>query len=142
MESLPKLLKPWIAGAFLAVAQPWADATEQRRFCWKICFLNAGIWAFWQFRRFEPSMRRSFMHNPLSGLSYTMLTSVFSHRSFIHLLCNCLALESFGASTGTYFSRVQPTIPPQDQLESSPTHHFAAFFVTGAYPSSSAYILE
>jgi rhomboid-like protein len=96
--------------------QPYADATEGKRLCWKICLLNAGVWLAWKIKPWNGFMTIRFMHYPLSGLSYTLLTSMFryaglnllcvfadpntyffcSHRSAIHLLCNCLALESFG----------------------------------------------
>ena len=106
----------------MSIVQPYADASEGKRMCWKICLLNAGVWAAWKIKRWQPFMIRSFMHHPLSGLSTTLVTSMFryfiffsldrsiviiyvpdyvcvliySHMSFMHLLFNCLALESFG----------------------------------------------
>ncbi|KAJ1962618.1 hypothetical protein GGI12_002545 [Dipsacomyces acuminosporus] len=43
-------------------------------------------------------MARAFLHDPRTGLSYTMLTSTFSHREVWHFLFNSVALVSFGTS--------------------------------------------
>jgi len=96
---------------------------------WKICLFNAAIWAAWKFRRLQVPMSIRFMHNPLSGLSSTLLTSMFSHRSFIHLAFNCLALESFGSAAYYYLIKEQAKESPP-QLESTGTWHFLAFFIS------------
>ncbi|KAF9018596.1 hypothetical protein BDZ89DRAFT_1209927 [Hymenopellis radicata] len=129
VASMPGLIRPWLVGAYLAVAQPYADASDGKRLCWTICLLNAGVYIAWQFRRFEPYMIRNFTHNPLSGLSFTMITSVFSHRSFLHLLFNCLALEGFGASAAAYLNTSQAKAAPEGQLEATPYFHFAAWYI-------------
>jgi len=74
-------------------------------------------------------MTVSFMHHPLSGLSYTLLTSMFSHRSFLHLACNCLALESFGSAAYYYLLKEQDKASPP-HLESTAAWHFLAFFIS------------
>jgi len=89
--------------------------------------LNAGVWAAWKIKRLHPFMTRSFMHHPLSGLSYTLVTSMFSHMSFIHLLFNCLALESFGSAAYFYLVREQNK---SQELESTSSYHFLAFFIS------------
>ncbi|KAG5638563.1 hypothetical protein H0H81_011909 [Sphagnurus paluster] len=109
--------------------QPFADASEGKRLCWKICLFNAAVWLAWKAKRFKGPMMVSFTHNPLSGLSYTLLTSMFSHRSFIHLACNCLALESFGSAAYYYLIKEEDKAAPV-QLESSAAWHFLAFFVS------------
>jgi len=98
VEFLPIMLKSFATWAYIYVAQPLVDAKEGRRVCWTIAAVNTGIWVLWQIPRLRPIMRASFSHNPLSGKSYTMLTSTFSHKSFLHLLFNSMALTSFGAS--------------------------------------------
>ncbi|SJL03403.1 uncharacterized protein ARMOST_06757 [Armillaria ostoyae] len=128
-SQIPQLLRPWVSGLYLAFAQPYADASDGRRLCWKLCLLNAGVWVAWNISRLQPMMIRSFMHHPLSGLSYTMLSSTFSHRSIIHLLANCLALESFGSSASVYLSQSQSSTSP-DQLESTSAYHFLAFYLS------------
>ena len=82
IKDFPALIKPWIALAYVTVMQPYADMTEGKRFCWNICAFNTIIYGFWKFSRLQPFMMRSFTHNPLSGLTYTMLTSTFRY-SFI-----------------------------------------------------------
>lgn len=112
---IPQLIRPYLNAAYVALLQPYADASEGRRLCWKICLLNTGIWLMWQFQRLQPMMNRAFVHQPLSGLTYTLLSSTFrflhftfsrlnlllndvflSHSSLLHLAFNCLALEGFG----------------------------------------------
>ena len=102
VESLPVMLRSFATWAYIYVAQPLVDAKEGRRVCWTIAAVNTGIWVLWQVPRLRPVMRASFSHSPLSGKSYTMLTSTFSHKSFFHLLFNSMALTSFGAS-GSFF---------------------------------------
>jgi rhomboid-like protein len=137
IQNFPALMKPWISLAYVTIMQPYADMSEGKRLCWKICLFNAAIYGVWKFKRLQPFMMHSFTHNPLSGLSYTMLTSVFSHKSFLHLLFNCLALESFGSAAYYYLVRDQgkASLP---MLESSATYHFLAFFVSAGLFSSLA----
>ena len=71
------LIRAWTLGGLVAVLQPWVDASEGKRLCWKICMLNAGVWAAWKVSQWQSFMVVRFMHNPLSGLSYTLLTSMF-----------------------------------------------------------------
>lgn len=114
ISDFPMLIRAWSLGGLVAVLQPWVDASEGKRLCWKICMLNAAVWAAWKVSRWQSFMVVRFMHNPLSGLSYTLLTSMFrwvrafyedvmiwlmqacSHRGLLHLVMNCLALEGFG----------------------------------------------
>ncbi|TFK71379.1 hypothetical protein BDN72DRAFT_895740 [Pluteus cervinus] len=128
-QEVPGLIRPWLSTLYVAVMQPYADASEGKRLTWKICLLNAAIFVAWKFRRLQGPMTVRFMHNPLSGLSYTLLTSVFSHRSFLHLAFNCLALESFGSAAYYYFVKEQANSSPP-QLESTATWHFLAFFLS------------
>ncbi|KAH9479680.1 Presenilins-associated rhomboid-like protein, mitochondrial [Psilocybe cubensis] len=130
VQQLPVLIRPWINLIVVGVMQPYADASEGKRLCWKICLLNVGVWALWKVRSLRGFMTVRFMHNPLSGLSYTLLTSAFSHRTAIHLLCNCLALESFGSAAYYYLLREQNKAEPE-LLESTASYHFLAFFTSG-----------
>ncbi|RDB15879.1 Presenilins-associated rhomboid-like protein, mitochondrial [Hypsizygus marmoreus] len=135
VQEVPGLIRPWAGLAFVTVMQPYADASEGKRLCWKICLLNAAVWAAWKLKRFKGPMTVSFLHNPLSGLSYTLLTSMFSHKSFIHLAFNCLALESFGSAAYYYLLKEQDKEAPA-QLESTAAWHFLAFFVSAGMFSS------
>lgn len=83
LEKFPILIRSWASILFVAVAQPYADASEGKRLCWKICLLNTGVWLAWKVRRLTPYMTRSFMHHPLSGLSYTLFTNMFRYLFFL-----------------------------------------------------------
>lgn len=62
---------------YIQVFQPILDAPDGKRACWAIGVVNAAIWAAWQIPRLRPTMMKHFTHNPLSGLSYTLITSMF-----------------------------------------------------------------
>lgn len=104
VESFPTLPKFFVTWAYIYVVQPLTDAKEGRRVCWTIATANAGIWTLWQVPRLRPALRASFSHNPLFGKFYTMLTSTFSHKSLLHLLCNSMTLTSFGAAWSLFIS--------------------------------------
>ncbi|KAG9318935.1 hypothetical protein JVU11DRAFT_1049 [Chiua virens] len=101
------------------------DASEGRRLCWSICALNTAIFLVWKIPRFNPFMNRAFMHDPLSGKAYTLLTSMFSHKSFFHLVANSMGLASFGAAA-THYLCVYPSREP----DISAQWHFLAFFIS------------
>ena len=75
----PIVIKNEVFKAYVSCAQPYLNASEGRRLCWKVIALNSLVWVAWQIPRFQPVMMRSFSHHPLSGLSYTMLTSMFRY---------------------------------------------------------------
>ncbi|KAI9457180.1 hypothetical protein HD554DRAFT_2143408 [Boletus coccyginus] len=101
------------------------DASEGRRLCWTICALNTAVFLIWKIPRFNAFMNRAFTHDPLSGKSYTLLTSMFSHKSFLHLAANSMALASFGAAA-THYLCVSPSREP----DLSAQWHFLAFFIS------------
>ncbi|PFH51027.1 hypothetical protein AMATHDRAFT_59958 [Amanita thiersii Skay4041] len=129
VQDFPTLIKPWISLAYVTVMQPYADMSEGKRLCWKICLLNATVYGFWKIRQLQSGMLHTFMHNPLSGMSFTILTSTFSHKAFLHLLFNCLALESFGSAAYHYLVKEQSRLDPP-LLESTANYHFLSFFVS------------
>jgi len=82
-ESLPCILSPTMFDrAYTSLAQNYLDATEGRRMCFKITAINAAVWLLWKLPSARIAMMTSFTHNPLSGLSYTLLTSMFRYRLF------------------------------------------------------------
>lgn len=111
----PGTLRNVYVSSYVSVAQEYLDATEGRRVCWYIACVNASIFLAWKSRRLLPFMQKAFTHDPLSGRAYTLLTSIFrwvsvkqcmisrrvnvecnSHKSFLHLIANNMALCSFG----------------------------------------------
>ncbi|KAG7093506.1 hypothetical protein E1B28_007181 [Marasmius oreades] len=130
---LPPFIRQRLSMLYLAIFQPYADASQGRRLCWKICLLNLGVWFMWKIR--QPMMLRSFAHNPLSGASFTLLTSMFSHQGFLHLALNCLALESFGSAAYVYLNNSVSQEAPE-KLESTSVYHWLAFYVSAGMFSS------
>ncbi|KAG6827205.1 hypothetical protein H0H92_012789 [Tricholoma furcatifolium] len=112
-SSIPKAIRPWLGAAYAAVINPYGNSTDGKRLCWKICLFNAAIWVAWKVKRLQPMMMVRFTHNPLSGLSFTLLTSMFS----------------FGSAAYLYLVREEDKAAPQ-QLEVSASYHFLGFFIS------------
>jgi rhomboid-like protein len=132
---VPAYFKYWIIRGYVDVAQPYLDTTEGRRLCWKISLFNIGVYLAWKIRALEGPMMRAWTHNPLSGRAFTLITCVFSHKSLIHLLFNCMALTSFGSAATRYFQNAQEQGPSPLQ-ESSAAHHFLGFYISAGLFSS------
>ncbi|KAK7683347.1 hypothetical protein QCA50_013609 [Cerrena zonata] len=129
IEEWPMMIKHTAVWSYVQVLQPILDASEGKRMCWTIGLANAAVWLVWQFPQAQRVMRRSFTHSPLSGLSYTLLTSMFSHKSFIHLAFNTMALASFGSAASLHMMRTQ-SHSPTGLPEATPKWHFLAFFIS------------
>ncbi|KIK90515.1 hypothetical protein PAXRUDRAFT_831635 [Paxillus rubicundulus Ve08.2h10] len=125
----PLALRHALVAAYATAAQNYLDASEGRRICWIICGVNAAIFLLWKVPRFNAFMHRAFMHDPLSGRSYTLLTSMFSHKGFFHLFANSLALASFGSAATQYFYLPQRDAPAPGP-EATAKWHFLAFFIS------------
>ncbi|CAL1715584.1 unnamed protein product [Somion occarium] len=129
IEEWPIIIKHTVVWTYIQVLQPILDASEGKRLCWAIGLTNAAVWLVWQFPQAQRIMTRSFTHSPLSGLSYTLLTSMFSHKSFLHFAFNSMALASFGSAASLWMMRAQNQswtgLP-----EATPKWHFLAFFIS------------
>ncbi|KAG1780847.1 hypothetical protein EV702DRAFT_1076129 [Suillus placidus] len=125
----PLALRNLVLSVYVQAAQSYLDAPEGRRLCWLICGVNTAIYLVWKIPRLAPFMTRSFTHHPLSGRSYTLLTSMFSHKSFIHLLANSMALASFGSAATHYFT-LEQLKHDEHQQEATAKWHFLAFFIS------------
>lgn len=77
VDQLPETMKAMITWSYVQVFQPILNATEGKRICWAIGAANVVVWMAWRIPRWGPFMMRSFAHNPLSGRSYTLFTSMF-----------------------------------------------------------------
>jgi rhomboid-like protein len=82
-EWVPAVARNRLMRAWATVAQTYLNVTEGKRLCWKICLLNVGVWLAWKSKRLQPFMLRNFVHDPLSGRSLTMLTSMFRYDNYI-----------------------------------------------------------
>ncbi|KAG1816248.1 hypothetical protein EV424DRAFT_1410563 [Suillus variegatus] len=125
----PLALRNLALSVYVQAAQSYLDAPEGRRLCWLICGVNTAIYLVWKIPRLAPFMTRTFTHHPLSGRSYTLLTSMFSHKSFIHLLANSMALASFGSAATHYFT-LEQLKHGEHQQEATAKWHFLAFFIS------------
>ncbi|KAH8832798.1 hypothetical protein DL96DRAFT_1583403 [Flagelloscypha sp. PMI_526] len=134
-QATPGIVKKNVSVLIHSILQPYADASEGKRLMWKLCLINFGVYLLWKMPPGERFLQRYGMHSPLSGKVVTMLTSVFSHRSFIHLLANCLVLEGFGSSAYFYLFSSQMKQEP-GRLESHSDSHFLAFFISAGLFSS------
>ncbi|KAJ3526935.1 hypothetical protein NM688_g8194 [Phlebia brevispora] len=140
-QQLPHTLGRVAVWLYVQIAQPILDTTEGKRVCWAIGAVNTAVWIAWQFPRFQPFMMRHFTHSPLSGLSYTMLTCIFSHKSFVHLIFNSMALASFGSAATQYMKKEQDK-SPHGLREASVKWHFLAFYISaGLFSSMTSHIL-
>nr|KIR88572.1 rhomboid-like protein [Cryptococcus tetragattii IND107] len=109
--------------------------------------MMGGIFMAWKIKRFEPFMRRWFLHRPVIFTTsarrewancVTMFTSTISHQSFAHFGFNSFALFSFGAAAMTFLSS-PPSIPSLPTATHAP--HFFAFLLTaGLFSSLSSHL--
>jgi len=58
---------------------------------------NALVFAAWQIPSLFTFMARNFLHVPASGYCRTLVTSAFSHHSFLHFAANMYVLNSWGS---------------------------------------------
>jgi len=129
IEEWPETIKSMLVWTYIQVAQPVLDTTESRRVCWAISAVSGMIYVAWQFPQSRPYLRARFTHSPLTGLSYTMLTSLFSHRHLLHVWLNSLGLAAFGSATAQRFFE-EHSKDPDFLREASPKWHFIAFFIS------------
>ncbi|KDQ50761.1 hypothetical protein JAAARDRAFT_185971 [Jaapia argillacea MUCL 33604] len=129
LSGFPTHVQGTIVWAAARVAQAYYDARETRRLCWMLIGINGAVFLAWQIPNLRRAMARRFLHHPLSGLSYTLLTSTFSHKAFFHFLFNSLALSSFGAAAGHYLA-IEQRNGGSGLQESTPIWHFLAFYIS------------
>ena len=77
MTFLPLVILYPILWTYAQAAEVYLNTTEGKRLAYTICGVNGIVWALWQIPKLQTGMIRSFMHYPLSGLSYTLVTSLF-----------------------------------------------------------------
>ncbi|KAJ2839353.1 hypothetical protein FBU31_000711 [Coemansia sp. 'formosensis'] len=75
----------------------WRAPTRGECFVYGIFALNTAVFIMWGSRRLNPFMKRNFVHDPRSNRSYTLLTSMFSHRKYWHYIANSAMLVTYGS---------------------------------------------
>ncbi|KAJ2858366.1 hypothetical protein FB639_005932, partial [Coemansia asiatica] len=89
---LPSWIPFELKRSMVIAADKWHSLSRGERCVYAITGINAVVFGMWQIPRLLPIMARCFLHDPRNGLSYTMLTSTFSHREIWHFLFNSIAL--------------------------------------------------
>ncbi|KAA1468885.1 hypothetical protein DENSPDRAFT_834364 [Dentipellis sp. KUC8613] len=130
----PKMMQSVVVDVYAFAANKYFHALDGERAAYWITGLNIAIWLAWQIPRLRPFMRVHFTHDPLSGKAYTMLTSTFSHASFLHLLFNSMALLSFSQTSSLWMMSEQDR--PEHLRQARDMYHFFAFFVSAGLFSS------
>ncbi|KAJ3012466.1 hypothetical protein HKX48_006266 [Thoreauomyces humboldtii] len=100
----------------------YAHTGPAQRAVYAIIGVNAAVFLCWRPLPWRGFMMRHFAHHPMSGRSYTLLTSAFSHEGLLHLGFNMYALVGFA-----------PLL--QDRALGS-TEQFVAFYMAAAVLAS------
>ncbi|OAV99696.1 hypothetical protein PTTG_00517 [Puccinia triticina 1-1 BBBD Race 1] len=117
----------------------YINLNEGKQICCILALINLPIFALWQMPRLVKSMTQKFTHFPLSGKSYTLITSTFSHSSALHFGFNMMALYSIGSTAHDFLThrlRASREIDPVQIPESTPTYHFLAFYLFAGLAAS------
>ncbi|KAJ2309112.1 hypothetical protein H4R23_003235 [Coemansia sp. Cherry 401B] len=123
---LPEWVPNELKRTIVALSDKWYQLSRGTQCVYAIVGLNAVVFGMWQVPRLLPFMIRRFLHDPRSGLSYTMLTSTFSHREIWHFMFNSIALVSFGSSVADVMG----------------AEHFTAFYLSaGVWSSLASHLL-
>ncbi|KAF8327153.1 uncharacterized protein EI90DRAFT_1820588 [Cantharellus anzutake] len=126
VSSLPPAIAQEVLAIYVMCANHWLNMPEGKRTCYGITAINSLVFIAWQIPRLRPFMVRHFSHHPLSGKSYTLFTSMFSHQNAIHFLFNSIALLSFGAAFEVADSQRPGVL---HQPHDTDRYHFLAFYV-------------
>ncbi|GAA5825194.1 hypothetical protein JCM10212_004422, partial [Sporobolomyces blumeae] len=116
------------------VNEKWLELGEAKRTQAGLIAAFVGVFVLWRLPvgRAPATIGKWLAHDPLSGKSSTMLTSVFSHRTVPHLAFNSIALFSFG--TACFATLDYSELLPR----STSRYEFLAFFTCAGLASSFA----
>lgn len=121
-------LRPLAAYSYYYVAQSWVNLTEGKEMCYKLVGCFVGVYLLSAIPAARQVARRMFSHDPLSGRSFTLLTSQFGHAGLLHLAVNSFALLGFGEFAWSYLRSKQINEPGRLD-EATSGYHFLAFHV-------------
>ncbi|EJU03596.1 hypothetical protein DACRYDRAFT_64551 [Dacryopinax primogenitus] len=130
----PTTIRVYAQRAWITFAEMVLNSSDGRRAAASIVCLNAAIFMGWQIPILRHFMASHFLHSPLSGKSYTLLTSAFSHQGLVHMGFNMFALVSFGSAAFDWLGTQQAHV--ERQPESTYFYHAFSFYVLGGLFSS------
>lgn len=113
---------------YLYYSQP-----EYKRLLVKIVAINMGIFLLWRVGPLGGFMARNFIHHPATPRNYTLLTSIFSHATLLHLGFNMMGIWNFGITS---------VIPIEKGGFGHDLYGFLAFYLTAGILSSLAQHLK
>ncbi|CAG8644899.1 16248_t:CDS:2, partial [Cetraspora pellucida] len=108
------------------ITRRWRSLSDSDKTLLALIGINAIIFGMWQLTPFQHLMEKYFIHHPLSGRMFTLLTSVFSHKEAWHFSFNMIALWSFGGVVYRMLGKEQ----------------FLAFYISSGITSSCACAME
>lgn len=77
LKTWPGIIAFYVGRAYVVGVTSWLWAGEAGQVALGITALNLLVYTGWCVPRLRPVMQRHFAHDPLSGKTYTMLTSMF-----------------------------------------------------------------
>lgn len=92
-------VRNFVQTSYHYLAQSWVNLTEGRATCYKLVGCFAAVYLFSVFPLTRSLGRRLFSHDPLSGSTFTLLTSQFGHANFLHFALNSYCFIGFGETT-------------------------------------------
>ncbi|KZT53399.1 hypothetical protein CALCODRAFT_440107 [Calocera cornea HHB12733] len=134
-KNWPAIMRVYFQRAWISVAEARLNSSDGRKAALIILGLNSAVFVAWQIPVLRSRMAASFLHSPLSGKSYTLVTSAFSHQNFIHMGLNMFALVSFGSAAFDWLGAQQFGIQNLEP-ESTYIYHSFAFYLLGGIFSS------
>ncbi|GAA5965261.1 hypothetical protein JCM21900_006068 [Sporobolomyces salmonicolor] len=133
-EDVYKRARGWV-GSFpgnrlvVILSESWLEMSEAKRTQAGLIALFGGVWLAWRLPQ-ASRFGQYLAHDPLSGRSATLLTSIFSHRTLPHLAFNSIALYSFGTACFAFLDY------SEHLARSTSRYEFLAFFATAGLASS------
>ena len=100
IANLPAGTRAVIQKLYITTAQSWVNMPEGRQAAYALVSIFVGIHLLKTvgFGKVKTFFTKNFVHDPLSGRSFTLLTSNFGHDGLLHLAVNSIALLGFGVS--------------------------------------------
>ncbi|PKI85483.1 hypothetical protein MVES_000583 [Malassezia vespertilionis] len=145
LQVLPRVVREPILRFGAMTGEWYTSLPNYQQAAAPIVFINALVFAAWLVGprlRTTAWMTHNATHRPASGLVFTMLTSVFSHKAPMHFLFNNVALWSVGGSALTGLAVLQAMNGPATVPEATALPQFVAFFVSaGTFASLASHLV-